>query len=67
MTIVLWAFFALAFLGVYALTLAFNERVVDDTNAMEIFSSSACLVLLALFKLTGENISILGVIQSIYA
>lgn len=54
MTILLWALFAFAFLGVYALTVVFNERVVDDTNAMEMFSSSACLVLLALFKLTGE-------------
>ena len=54
MTIFLWSFFSASAIGLFLMSRLYNDRVLDDENAKAVFSSSAMLVLLSLFKLTGD-------------
>eukprot|EP00551_Chaetoceros_affinis_P014311 CAMPEP_0203707700 /NCGR_PEP_ID=MMETSP0091-20130426/56584_1 /ASSEMBLY_ACC=CAM_ASM_001089 /TAXON_ID=426623 /ORGANISM="Chaetoceros affinis, Strain CCMP159" /LENGTH=268 /DNA_ID=CAMNT_0050583985 /DNA_START=14 /DNA_END=820 /DNA_ORIENTATION=- len=54
MTIILWGFFAVAVVAIFLIASLYNTQVKDDENAKAVFASSAFLVVLSLFKLTGE-------------
>lgn len=54
-TIALWAFVAASLIGLYFITRMYTENLPqDDVNSIAVFNTSAVLVALALYKLTGE-------------
>lgn len=54
MALLVWTIFTCCVIGLFFLSSYYNTSVPDDANAQSVFSTSVFLVILSLFKLTGE-------------
>jgi multisubunit Na+/H+ antiporter MnhC subunit len=54
MTLFLWSFFALSVVGLFLFSTLYNATVPDDKSAQAVFTSSAILIVLSLYQLTGS-------------